>query len=241
MDIKIFDDYQTLSIATALQIVDTVSRHSNAVLCLAAGNTPALTYDFVVRLSRERDVDFSQVTFIGLDEWVGVAPGNSGSCACFLNQHIFVPLSISAKRIFLFDALAPDLEFECVKMNDTIARVNGIDLMLVGVGMNGHIGFNEPGATSSSYAHVVLLDETTQSVGQKYFDTDMKIGTGITLGVAQLLESKKVMVIASGTSKASIIKRALDGAISGDVPASYVRMHANSACMLDKAAASLIS
>ncbi len=112
--------------------------------------------------------------------------------------------------------------------------------MIVGVGMNGHIGFNEPGVSFDNYSHVINLDETTQSVGQKYFDRPVALKQGITLGLKHLLESKKALMIANGSKKAGIIKKALEEEISNSVPASIIRKHSNGVVMIDEEAASLL-
>ena len=125
-------------------------------------------------------------------------------------------------------------------MDSIINEKKGIDLMIVGVGMNGHIGFNEPGISFEKNAHVIDLDSTTQTVGQKYFKNPVAIKQGITLGFKQLLQSKKLILIANGLKKSTIIKKSLEGEISSIVPASIVQMHPNSEVMVDEEAASLL-
>ena len=178
----IFKDYHTLSVAAAKEILGLISNKPDAVLCLAAGDTPSLAYRLLRDMAVEEQVDFSKCTFVGLDEWIGIAPDNRGSCHYFLTNNLFIPLGIKPSQINLFDALSNDPVSECRKMDDTIRTKGGIDLMLVGVGMNGHIGFNEPGVPMNRYAHVVELDAVTTSVGQKYFKQSTTLEKGITLG-----------------------------------------------------------
>lgn len=236
MEVHVYPDYETLSRHAADEIIRQVKQKPDAVLCLAAGDTPRIAYDTLTARAIQAGIDFSHCTFVGLDEWVGVPPDNKGSCAWFLNKHLFTPLSISKSQIHLFDALSPDLEAECRKMNETILAKGGIDLMLVGLGMNGHIGFNEPGTPADTYAHVVDLDSTTRTVGQKYFTQNTSLSRGITLGLKHLLDARRVILIASGERKADIIKRALEGPVTPDVPATIIRHHHNSIVMLDEAA-----
>ena len=238
MTLNIFKDYAELSAHTADIILGEVRRKPDAVLCLAAGDTPRMAYQILTERARKTQVDFSKCTFIGLDEWVGIHPENTGSCASFLAMNVFDPLAISRGQTFLFDALSDDLQGECRRMDSIIESTGGIDLMLVGVGMNGHIGFNEPGVAEDLGAHVVRLDEITKSVGQKYFDKHVALEFGITLGLKHFLESKNAVMIASGLKKAGVMKRALTGAITTEIPASIIRKHAGGVVSLDKEAGS---
>ena len=238
MQISVYRDYQTLSFQAAERIIEMIREKPGAVLCLAAGDTPRLTYDTLAARAASENIDFSQCIFVGLDEWVGIPPENEGSCHYFLQKHLFEPLRISSDQIHLFDALTSDLNDECRKMNQLISTLGGIDLMLVGIGMNGHIGFNEPGASPERYAHVVNLDEATQTVGQKYFRQPTVLQQGITLGLKHLLEARKVILIANGAKKAGVIKQTIEGPITPELPATILRMHPNSEVMLDEEAAS---
>jgi len=239
MQLEIYKDYKELSIHAADAMLDCVQKKPSAVICLASGDSPKLAYQLFVQKVLKTKTDISACTFIGLDEWVGIPPENEGSCHNFLHIYVFTPLQLSASQVYLFDALPNDLAEECNAMDDFIADKGGIDLMVVGVGMNGHIGFNEPGVSIDNYAHVIELDEITQSVGQKYFNEPVKINKGITLGLQYLLEAELVIMLANGFKKASVIKKALEDTISTDMPATIMRMHANSIIMTDEEAASL--
>ena len=241
MQINIYKDYSTLSFYTAQEIIGLVKNKPDAVLCLAAGDTPKFTYALMVQKAINEKVDFSECTLIGLDEWVGIPPENEGSCHFFLQKHIFKPLNIPFSNIHLFDALSDNLEQECKTMDNVIASLGGIDLMVVGVGMNAHIGFNEPGVPADTYAHVIALDTATQSVGQKYFKQSTRLEKGITLGLKHLQQAKKVMLIANGMHKAEIIKKMLEEEINTGLPASIIRTHRHGRVMLDKDAASLLN
>jgi glucosamine-6-phosphate isomerase len=172
-----------------------------------------------------------------LDEWVGVELDNEGSCHYFLHNTIFIPLEIEATQIHVFDAMANDIEQVCKKMDSIIESKGGIDLMLVGIGMNGHIGFNEPGVSFANYSHVINLDETTLTVGQKYFSTATNISKGITLGLQHLMESQKVILIANGEKKATIIKKMIEENITNQIPSTIMQQHSNGYIFLDEAAA----
>jgi glucosamine-6-phosphate isomerase len=241
MAVKIFQDYHALSREAAHEILSHVRNKPASVLCLAAGDTPKFCYNLLSEIARNEGVDFSQCTFVALDEWIGIPPENEGSCAHFLHTNLFRPLGVSPHQIHLFDALTNDLQHECERMDEIIRKHNGIDLMMVGIGMNGHIGFNEPGAAEHKYTHVVDLDETTRSVGQKYFRESTSLTRGITLGFRHLLESRRVILMASGKKKAAIIRKALQENITTEVPASIIRKHTHSLTMLDKDAATALT
>jgi glucosamine-6-phosphate isomerase len=241
MAVKIFQDYHALSREAAHEILSQVRNKPSSVLCLAAGDTPRFCYNLLSEIARNEGVDFSQCTFVALDEWIGIPPENEGSCAYFLNTNLFGPLGSGQHQINLFNAMATDLQRECKRMDEVINQRGGIDLMMVGIGMNGHIGFNEPGVSEHQYTHVVDLDETTRSVGQKYFRETTHLTRGITLGFRHLLESQKVILMASGKKKAYIIRKALQEHITTEVPASIIRKHKHSLTMLDKDAAAALT
>jgi glucosamine-6-phosphate isomerase len=238
MELKVYEDYTTLSVAAATTIIDYVRKNPSSLLCFATGDTPKLTYQVIVEITKRNMVDFSKCLIIGLDEWLGIPPDNSGSCHHFLHKYLFEPLAINSSQIHLFDAMTTNEEEECEKMNKFIDAKGSVDLMLVGVGMNGHIGFNEPGADINSTAHVSMLDEITQSVGQKYFHEKVSICKGITLGLKQVMQAHTLLMMANGKKKAPVIKQAMEEQISTSFPAGFVRGHKNGILMIDREAAS---
>jgi galactosamine-6-phosphate isomerase len=241
MQVKIYDDYESLSAAAADEIISLVKNKPGAVLCLASGDTPRLTCILAAEQAIKQKIDFSGCTFIGLDEWVGVPPDNEGSCHYFFQQHLLGPLKMEAANIHLFDALSDNLEKQCKAMDDSIAAKGGIDLMIVGIGLNGHIGFNEPGVSFDSYSHAIDLDPITLSVGKKYFSTAVKLGKGITLGLKHLMQTKKVLLIANGVKKAEVIKQTIEGTVNNSFPASIMQTHPQGIVMADQEAASLLN
>ncbi|HVM87306.1 MAG TPA: glucosamine-6-phosphate deaminase [Puia sp.] len=240
MEIKIFDNYDLLSQAAAGEVIELAKKKPHAVICLASGNTPLGTCEWIVKKTRSEKIDLSKCTFIGLDEWVGVPKENSGSCSYFFYHNLFEPLGISDKKIFLFDALSKDLGGECKKMDNIILEKNGIDLMIVGIGMNGHIGFNEPGVDFNLLSHVIGLHETTITVGQKYFTDIIHLSKGITLGLGQLMKAKKAILIANGKSKSDVIVKTVMGPVTSNFPASIMQKHSNGFVFVDKEAALLL-
>ena len=241
MQLKVYKNYQQLSEQTADEIIQLIKHKPDAVVCLASGDTPRLSCQLFAEKAIKGKLDTSKFTFIGLDEWVGIPPTNEGSCHYFFETLLVKPLRLSASQVNLFDALAVNPDEECNKMDRAIADKGGIDLMIVGIGMNGHIGFNEPGVSFGNYAHVINLDETTITVGQKYFKGATELKQGITLGLKHLVNSKKAIVIANGAKKAPVIKQAIEGTVSNLFPATIIQQHPNGFVMVDEEAASLLN
>lgn len=240
MKLFIEKDYTAMSAKTAGLIIETARKKPDALFCLAAGDTPRLAYTMIAGIAARENIDLSRCQFVSLDEWIGIPPENEGSCQYFLRTTLFGPLKTGEKNIHLFDALSNDLDKECALMDDFIRNRGGIDLMVVGIGRNGHIGFNEPGVPFEKYSHVVELDETTRLVGQKYFRESTTLTKGITLGLKYLLESKTPVLIANGINKAEVIRKALEDKISTTLPASIIQRHANATVVVDEEAASLM-
>lgn len=236
--LQIYKNYNELSAAAAQEMIAVIKPPKPVLICLATGDTPKLAYKLLCEKIIQENISLAHCTFIGLDEWIGIAPENKGSCHYFLHQHIFSPLNIPASKIHLFNAFADDLEKECRAMDKLIGLHGGIDLIVAGVGMNGHIGFNEPGTSAEAKSHVVQLSDITTSVGQKYFEKKESLRLGITIGLAQVLFAKTILLMANGVHKATIMKEVLDGEISEKVPASLVRRADNAILFLDEAAAS---
>ncbi|HRO71280.1 MAG TPA: glucosamine-6-phosphate deaminase [Chitinophagaceae bacterium] len=237
MQVKIFKDHQSLSENVASEVVALLNSKPEAVICFASGETPRQTCRQLVEKIRNEKTDTSRCSFIGLDEWVGIPPENEGSCHYFFKNELIEPLGIPTQQFHLFDAMSDQLGEECLKMDRLIAEKKGIDLIIVGIGMNGHIGFNEPGVSFTNYSHIIDLDEITRTVGQKYFKTQQILEKGITLGLQHLLDSRKAILIANGNKKASVIKKTIEEQITNDFPASIMQSHPNGFVMIDEEAA----
>ena len=241
MKVTIYKDYEALSDATAAAMINTIKQKPAAVLCLASGHTPLLTCQLFVKKVLAEKINLSQVTILSLDEWVGVRPENKGSCHYFFYNTVFNPLQLSPNQFHVFNALADNLQTECAKMDTIIADRSGIDLMIVGIGMNGHIGFNEPGVSFTNYSHVIDLDETTVAVGQKYFTEATTISEGITIGLQHLMNAREVLLIANGSKKAGVVKRTIEDPVTKNFPASIMQQHSNGYILIDEEAASLLN
>ncbi|MBL7873773.1 MAG: glucosamine-6-phosphate deaminase [Cyclobacteriaceae bacterium] len=240
MTIQIFPDYATLSKATAELIIEYIHKKPNSLICLASGHTPIGVFDALKKATKSHEVDLSKCTFISLDEWIGIDPQDSGSCLSMLQKDFFIPLDIRTNQIEFFRVNTNDLQKECDRINLMIEQNGGLDVMLVGVGTNGHIGMNEPGTSFESYAHISKLAEETKQVGQKYFERETALSTGITLGLKHLREAKLPIVMASGKKKATIIAKGLKTIATEEIPLSAVNLITEAYVMLDQDAASLL-
>jgi glucosamine-6-phosphate isomerase len=224
MIIRQFPDYDTLSQHAAEHIAAVINRKPDALLCLASGDTPTETYRQFVELVRAGQVDVSRCTFVGLDEWVGFGPDDIGSCSYYVYRDLFIPLSLRPDQIHVFDAKADDLTAECNRIDSLIRERGGLDLLLVGMGLNGHIALNEPGTPFDLGCHVGELAETTKTVGQKYFTQETTLTQGITLGLRHLTEAGDVILLVSGAKKAAILRDALSNPVTTAEPLKHQRM-----------------
>ncbi len=240
MKVLVFNDNNALAEFAASEMIELLKKKPAAVICLASGDSPKLTCELFVKKATTEKINLESFIFIGLDEWVGLSPKTKGSCESDFQNRLFDPLGIRPSQYHLFDGLSNNLEKECADMDAFIKKKGGIDLMVVGIGMNGHIGFNEPGVDFNLLSHVIDLDETTVSVGQKYFSEPVSLQKGITLGLGHLMNSKKLLLLANGKRKSMVIKKAVEETISNLFPASIVQQHPESYVLIDEDAGSLL-
>jgi glucosamine-6-phosphate isomerase len=241
MQVKVFKNYNDLSEGAADLIISTLIKNPDAAICFASGDTPKGTYEAFCKKVKETKVDVSRMSVIALDEWVGITAGNSGSCRYFLNNYLIGPLGLKNENVQFFEGDARDLDEQCRQMDQRIQKCGGLDLMIVGIGMNAHIGFNEPGVPQNLYSHVVELEDITKSVGQKYFKETTELKYGLTIGLKHLLESKAVLLLANGERKSDIIKKTVEGPVDELTPSTTLRNHSNANVFIDEAAASKLT
>lgn len=189
MEFKVLNDYEEMSQRTADLIVDTMKKYPHGLYCFAGGDTPVRTLQLLVEAHDHSIIDLRDAYYVELDEWVGLDQNNEGSCLSYLKRNLFDHVHVPDNHIHSFDSLSHDLEEECRKANEFIAEHGNLTLVLLGVGVNGHLGFNEPGVDFDQKAHVISLTQTTRDVGKKYFKQEEKLEKGITLGIKQLMES----------------------------------------------------
>jgi glucosamine-6-phosphate isomerase len=236
----IYSDYKELSVKTAEQIAAIIQKKPDALLCFPAGETSVGTFKQLIELNKTGKLSFKKCRIVGLDEWANIGTMKSENCYSFLMKHFFDHIDYSPENMCFFDGESADLEKECKKSDSFIKKHGPIDMMLLGVGMNGHLGLNEPGTSFDLYSHIVNLDTTTKIVGQKYFSDKVVLTKGITLGVKYIMESKCVILQLNSHRKAEVVKRMITSDVTPDFPASALKAHSNSFLLLDKDAASLI-
>ena len=188
-----------------------------------------------------KELDFSKITTVNLDEYIGLNPEHSQSYRYFMNDNLFNHINIDVANTFVPNGLAKDLEVECKEYDKRIIELGGIDIQLLGVGNNGHIAFNEPDEHLSAGTHVISLTENTIEANARFFENiDDVPRTAITMGVGGIMKAKKIILIASGESKAEAIKGLFSGKITTENPASMLQMHRDVTVIVDKEAAKLI-
>ncbi|MDA3845718.1 MAG: glucosamine-6-phosphate deaminase [Vallitaleaceae bacterium] len=234
---KVFDNELMAAVYCEETIYEIVRNNKEAVLCLAAGHTSLMLFDLLKKSEQDGRIDFSQVKVVGLDEWVGLSGTDDGSCENFLRKNLFDHIGLQESNIKLFDGKADDLVAQCASVMNFIKTHGGIDYMLLGVGMNGHLGLNEPGVKADSVAGVVALDVVTQKVATKYFKEKPELTEGVTLGISNIKAAKLVHVLVTGERKKEILKRILETDETSEVPATLIKNDSNVIILVDRSAA----
>ncbi len=237
----IHQNHETLSQAVAGRVMQVLHDKPDALICLPSGDTPLRLFEILVKQHEIGEADFSRCTFALLDEWLGMDGTDEGSCRYWIDKELLNPLGFRPEQIIAFDAKNDYLPAECARVDQRIADLGGFDLIVLGVGMNGHLALNEPGASLDTYTHTTILDPLTAQVGQKYFTKQTPLTEGITLGLRHFRETKQLIVMASGEAKALVMKRALEGEVTEDFPASLVQRDDAILVMLDEAAAGTLT
>jgi glucosamine-6-phosphate isomerase len=234
----VYPNYEELSIGTATQIAKIIAGKVDALVCFPAGETPLGTFARLVEMNRTGLVTFEQCRIVGLDEWVQLGTMTHENCRHYLAKHLLDRINIKSENICFFNGEAENLQYECSLSDRFIEANGGIDIMLLGVGMNGHIALNEPGTSFDTLSHVVELDEATKRFGQKYFSTRAALSRGITLGMKHVMEARTLIVQMSGSGKAPIAHRLLENEVTEEFPVSIVKQHSNAFLLLDSDASS---
>ena len=240
MKIFVGDNYAAMSKQAADHVIERMQSRRQPVICAASGHSPEGLYKEIIERVRKKQLNVDNWLFLGLDEWVGMNAVDQGSCRHHLDLELLGPLKVSADRICFFDGRANDLQAECDRIEKFINEHGGIDVAILGLGMNGHIGMNEPGVSLDMRSHVIDLHPITRTVGQKYFKEETELAQGITLGMATLLEANNLIVVVSGQHKADITQKMIEDDMSPNVPATLLRNHPALKIYLDSDAASKI-
>lgn len=220
------DTYEKLSRQAANIISAQVILKPDSVLGLATGSSPLGTYKQLIEWYEKGDIDFSNVTSVNLDEYVGLDPKNDQSYRYFMNKNFFEHINIDINNTYVPNGCAVDLAGEGRKYDEHIAELGGIDLQLLGIGLDGHIGFNEPDKYFVKSTHVVDLHESTIKANSRFFaNIDEVPKKAITMGMVSIMQAKKILLIASGKEKRDILEKAFYGPITPEIPASILQLH----------------
>ena len=230
-------DYKDMSRKAANIISAQVIMKPNCVLGLATGSTPIGTYDQLVEWYNKGNLDFSEVTTVNLDEYKGLLRTNDQSYYYFMHQHLFDRVNIDPDRTNVPNGMEPDAEKECGRYEELIRSLGGVDLQLLGLGHNGHIGFNEPGEAFEKETHCVDLTESTIEANKRFFaSADDVPKQAYTMGIKTIMQAKKILIVVNGENKADIVERAFFGPITPEVPASILQLHNDVTLVGDEAA-----
>ena len=230
-------DYKDMSRKAANIISAQVIMKPNCVLGLATGSTPIGTYDQLVEWYNKGDLDFSEVTTVNLDEYKGLPRTNDQSYYYFMHQHLFDRVTIKLENTNVPDGTQEDAEKECARYEALIESMGGVDIQLLGLGHNGHIGFNEPAADFAVTTHCVDLTESTIEANKRFFASAEDVPKqAYTMGIKTIMQAKKILVVVNGEAKADIVERAFFGPVTPEVPASILQMHNDVTLVGDEAA-----
>jgi glucosamine-6-phosphate deaminase len=241
MKVIIANNYEEMSKIASKEIAKLLYVKPKAVLGLATGSTPEGVYKELIELYKLHRVDFSEITSFNLDEYSGLSGEHSQSYRYFMDTNLFNHVNINKNNTHVPNGVAEDIEKECKEYDEAIEKAGGIDLQLLGIGGNGHIGFNEPSDFLDLNTHLTDLTQETIEANSRFFESKEEVPTqAITMGLGSIMKAKKIILLASGKKKADIIAKLVEDKISTRVPASILQVHPDVLVIIDKDAASLI-
>jgi len=239
MKVIISKDYDSMSRKAAVLIQSQLMWKPDSVLGLATGSTPIGLYEELIDLYKNKNIDFSEVTTFNLDEYLGLTKDDQQSYYNFMRENLFNHINVREDHIHIPNGLADDFEAECLAYEASIVAHGGLDLQILGIGHNGHIGFNEPNVEFEAKTHIVSLDEETIEANKRFFDSiDDVPKQAISMGIKTIMKSKRIILMASGEGKADIISQLVKDDIRPELPASVLHLHENVVVLIDEAAAS---
>lgn len=239
MKLIVTKDYDDMSRKAANILSAQVILKPSSVLGLATGSSPIGCYEKLVEWYQKGDIDFSSVQTVNLDEYRGLAKDNDQSYYYFMNQHLFQHININLENTHVPNGLESDTDKECSRYNEVIEQMGGIDMQLLGLGFNGHIGFNEPSSTFIKGTHCVTLAQRTIDANARFFETLEQVPKqAYTMGIGHIMSAKKILLVVSGKDKAEILNEVLHGPITPAVPATILQFHPDVTIVADDAALS---
>ncbi|MFQ6617991.1 MAG: glucosamine-6-phosphate deaminase, partial [Fidelibacterota bacterium] len=236
------ENYDEVSVEAAKIVAELIRKKPDCVLGLATGSTPLGLYRELIRMHREEGLDFSRVITFNLDEYIGLSPEHDQSYNRFMWENLFKHINIDRRYVYIPNGMAKDIGAFCEWYEEQIKKVGGIDLQILGIGGNGHIAFNEPGSSLGSRTRIkTLSDKTVQDNARFFKNIDEVPKYAITMGIGTIMDSRALLLLASGMKKAQAIKNTVEGPITAMVPATIVQMHRKTTIIVDEDAASLLT
>ena len=237
MKIIVCENYEEMSKEGAKIIADLLKTKPQCVLGLATGSTPVGMYKELAAMNKAGEISFKDVTSYNLDEYYPLAPTHDQSYRYFMNTNLFEHVNIDKTRTFVPNGLEADSDKACSEYNEIIRKQGGVDLQLLGLGHNGHIGFNEPGAAFEKETHCVDLTESTIEANKRFFESEDDVPRqAYTMGIKNIMQAKKILIVVNGENKADIVERAFFGPVTPEVPASILQLHNDVTLVGDEAA-----
>lgn len=241
MNIIITKDYNEMSKVAANMIKEAILKKPNAILGLATGSTPEGLYNNLIEMNKNGEIDFSKVTTINLDEYIGLDRDNPQSYRHFMNSKLFDHININKERTFVPNGVAENIEEEARNYDKKIDELGGIDVQILGIGVNGHIGFNEPDDVLIAGTHKTKLTQSTIEANSRFFSNIEDVPTeAITMGLGQILKSKKIILLVKGKNKADVVRELLKGIITTNNPSTMLNMHRDVTVVMEEEVNKLI-
>jgi 6-phosphogluconolactonase/Glucosamine-6-phosphate isomerase/deaminase len=240
MQIIVCKDYGEMSRKAAELAADSIRENPGALISFPGGDTPLGMVHTFADMVNEDVIDISKARYVSLDEWVGLSDQDEGSCGLFNKENLIGRLQKPFAETHIINGAAKDIKEECRLLDAYIEKYGPLDLSVLGIGMNGHLGFNEDGVDFSLKAHIIPLSDTTKQVMSKYFGDKFHPEYGISQGISQIMAARKVILMANGSHKAEIIRSAIRGDVTNRIPASVLQQHPNCYVVLDETAAALL-
>ena len=237
MKVIVCKNYEEMSAAAAEIVADVMKAKPDCVLGLATGSTPVGMYKQLIGKNQSGEIDFSKVTTVNLDEYYPISPENDQSYRYFMNQNLFDHVNVDKTRTFVPDGQAPDPVAACEAYEETVAAVGPADIQVLGIGQNGHIGFNEPADALEVRTHVTGLTESTIKANARFFASEADVPTrALTMGIGTILNARKIIILANGAAKHEAVAKMLEGKLDTSCPASMLNLHADVVVVCDEMA-----
>jgi glucosamine-6-phosphate deaminase len=242
MEVIITSSYDEICEKAARIIQQEWQKKNNLVLGLATGETPLGVYKKIIEMNQRKEIDFSSIIAFSLDEYLGLEEEHPQSFAFYMKENFFRHINIKMENIFRLEGKPPDIETHCQEYEEKIKSYGGIDIQILGIGRNGHIGFNEPGSSLSSRTRVKTLAEETIRDNARFFTDEQEVPRFcLTMGIGTVMEAKIIILLASGKGKSDAIKSCVEGAVTASVPASALQLHPRVKILVDEEASSLLT